>query len=314
MPDSTQLFQTRRIGTRPSGYGAALRGRCIFTVDVEDWFHILDVPSTPSLADWDTLPSRVEHSFMKLLDIFSRANVHTTCFFLGWVGKRFPSLVKEADARGHEIASHGYAHQLVQNMTPAEFRKDISTAKVILENASGKVVCGYRAPGFSATAEVPWFFRQVAAAGYTYDSSIFPGSSEHGGIKTSLLGPYEFETEPGKLLEFPMTVYDFYGKQLCVFGGGHLRLAPLWLIRKTARKVLASGRPVIYYIHPREIDPDHPRLPMSARRHFKCYVNLSTTEAKITGLLSKFKFATFQEFISEHQRGLTDNHARIADL
>src|SRR5258708_2061695 len=152
--------------------------KCIFSVDVEDWFHILGVPSTPPLSQWDCLPSRVSGNFLRLLDIFSEAGVQTTCFFLGWVAQRFPDLVKEAERRGHEIAYHGYADRMVTELTEAEFSADITKAKSILENLTGNPVVGYRAAGFSATKAAPWFFTQLAEAGYEYDSSIFPAACE----------------------------------------------------------------------------------------------------------------------------------------
>ena len=277
--------------------------KAIFTVDVEDWFHILEVPATPQVSRWDSLPSHVERNFRRLLDIFSEANVQTTCFFLGWVGEKFPHLVREASARGHEIASHGYAHTVVDRMTAADFYADISTAKQILEDAAGEQVYGYRAAGFSASARTPWLFSEIARAGYTYDTSVFPAYCEHGGIPKSPHQPYVIETDHGKLVEFPVTTAKVFGRHVCLFGGGHLRLAPLALIRWKMREVAKEGRPVICYVHPREIDPSHPRLPMSPRRRFKAYVNLGTTEKKIRYLLSHFEFTSFQEFLAESQLG-----------
>jgi polysaccharide deacetylase family protein (PEP-CTERM system associated) len=274
--------------------------KSVFSVDVEDWFHILDVPSTPNIEAWESLPSRVERNFHRLLDIFSENNVRTTCFFLGWIGKRFPHLVREADRRGHEIASHGYAHLLVHRMTAAEFYEDIATAKAILEDAVGQPVSGYRAPGFSTTEEVPWFFSKVVEAGYSYDSSVFPAHCEYGGLKPADLGPHVISTESGPLIELPMTVAGLMGKRVCVFGGGYLRLAPVALVERMIRKVHREGRPAICYVHPREIDMDHPRLPMGLRRRFKSYVNIRSTEGKIRRLLSIFEFTSFREFLVDY--------------
>ena len=125
--------------------------KCIFSIDVEDWFHILDLPSSPRPGDWDALPSHVEKNFFRLLDIFSAKDVRVTCFVLGWVGKKFPHLVKEASGRGHEIASHGYSHTLVYQMTEREFYQDAVESKKILEDITGRPIQGYRAAGFSLT-------------------------------------------------------------------------------------------------------------------------------------------------------------------
>jgi polysaccharide deacetylase family protein (PEP-CTERM system associated) len=270
----------------------------IFSVDVEDWFHILDVPSAPAISEWGGLPSRVEKNFRKLLDIFSEHNVQVTCFVLAWVAERFPHLVKEAAARGHEIASHGYGHRLVYQQSRDEFCEDVRHARLLLEDVAGVPVLGYRAPGFSTTTETPWFFDALVEAGYQYDSSVFPAARGHGGIRQARRDPYVIEGEG--LLEVPITVADLMGRPMCFFGGGYLRLYPYWLIRQKAQQVLAEGRPVVFYIHPREIDPEHPRLPMSTSRRFKSYVNLDTTEAKIRRVLQDFPVTTFQNVISNY--------------
>ena len=277
----------------------------IFSVDVEDWFHILDVPSAPSISEWSALPSHVEKNFSRLLDIFSDHHVQVTCFVLGWIGERYPHLVREAVARGHEIASHGYGHRLVFEQSREQFYEDVRHARLLLEDISGTSVVGYRAPGFSTTTATPWFFDALADAGYQYDSSVFPAPRSHGGMRDARRDPYLVEGE--RLLEVPISVADLMGRSMCFFGGGYLRLFPYWLIRKKAHEVLAEGRPVVFYIHPREIDPAHPRLPMSRSRTFKSYVNLETTEAKLRSVLREFPVTTFRKAISNFPQ-LVNSH------
>jgi polysaccharide deacetylase family protein (PEP-CTERM system associated) len=272
----------------------------IFSVDVEDWFHILDIGAAPVLASWHEMPSRVERNFYHLLELFNRKGVRTTCFFLGWVGEHFPHLVKEAAMQGHEIASHGYAHRLVYQMTPGEFYEDACRSRKCLEDIAGTSVWGYRAAGFSVTGQTPWFFDQLAKAGYYYDASVFPGRRGHGGMRTAPRTPHVVKHKHAQLLEFPMTVVGWHWNPTCFFGGGYLRLYPYWLIRHMARQVLADGRPVIFYIHPREIDPAQPRLPMSLLRRFKSYVNLRHTEGKILRILDEFTVTTFRDFLFDN--------------
>lgn len=280
--------------------------KCIFSIDVEDWFHILDLPNTPNLHEWDSLPSLVEKNFLKMLDLLAETNIRVTCFFLGWVAKKYPQLVREASRRGHEIASHGYAHRLVYRMTPEEFFQDLRLSKTILDDIVEKPTAGYRAAGFSVTEETPWFFEKLVEAGYAYDSSVFPAPRGHGGMKTDQLGPHIVHTKSGHLLEFPTSVNIIAGKPLFFFGGGYLRLTPYALIRTMARKVLHEDRPVIFYVHPREIDPGHPRLAMGFARQFRSYVNLKTTEKKIRRLALDFQLTTFDDFISEHWNQIGD--------
>lgn len=276
--------------------------KCIFSIDVEDWFHILDLPSTPGILEWDLLPSRVERNFLRLLEILAETKARVTCFFLGWVAERFPHLVLQAANLGHEIASHGYGHRLVYEMGPRDFYEDAVRARKIIEDAAGQPVLGYRASGFSVTEETPWFFDQLMEAGYRYDSSIFPALRGHGGLRNGRLGPYRIK-ESSDFVEFPMSVESVAGRAMCFFGGGYLRLFPYSVIRSMTRRVLRQGRPVIFYVHPREIDLEFPRLAMGMKRRFKCYVNLATTESKIRSVLSEFEVITFRQFLMSSLRG-----------
>lgn len=269
----------------------------IFSVDVEDWYHILDVAAAPELADWDSLPSRIENNFRRLLDILGEHDVKATCFFLGWAAERFPELVKLADKQGHEIASHGYSHKLVFAMTAGEFCDDAVRSRKILEDLIGGPVSGYRAAGFSVIDTVPWFFDKLIAAGYRYDSSVFPAPRGHGGMTIGRLAPYENTVGQQAIWEFPLTVVKLAGLRVCFFGGGYLRLFPYSIIKKMAARAAGEGRPVIYYIHPREIDPDQPRLPMNFYRKFKSYINLKSTESKIRRLFHDFKFTRFIDYL-----------------
>lgn len=273
----------------------------IFSVDVEDWFHILDIASVPPIEQWKQMPSRVEKNFMVLLDIFSEKKVNVTCFFLGWVAEMFPHLVREAYHRGHEIASHGYAHKLVYEITQREFLDDTLRSRDLLENIIGAQIHGYRSAGFSVTAEVPWYFESLANAGFKYDSSIFPAARGHGGMRNGHYAPYKLSTESGVIIEFPITVASILGKPMCFFGGGYLRLFPYWLVRRMAKKVQKEGRTVNYYIHPRDIDPNQPRLPMNVKRKFKSYVNLKTTKHKVDRILTENCIWTFKQFIDDNE-------------
>jgi polysaccharide deacetylase family protein (PEP-CTERM system associated) len=280
----------------------------VFSIDVEDWYHILQAPGVPAISVWDLLQPRVEKNFNQLLDLLAQHNVRATCFFLGWVAERFPHLVRTAVKGGHEIASHGLAHNLVFQMTARRFRTDSLEARMRIEDIAGCRVRGYRAAGFSVIDRTPWFFDELIEAGYEYDSSVFPGSRGHGGMRAAMRAPHRVDCTNGSLIEFPITVADAASRPTCFFGGGYLRIFPLWLIRRMARAVQAEGRPVIYYIHPREIDPDHPRIKMPIHRRFKSYVNLRSTEYKIARIVSEFPMVTFSEFIRRHGNALEKCH------
>ncbi len=271
--------------------------KSVFSIDVEDWFNISNVDSEPKITEWDNLPSRVERNFNKLLDIMLESKVKSTCFFLGYFAKRFPELVIRAFNEGHEIASHGFYHQLAFKQTPSEFYEDISGSKKLLEDIISDKVYGYRAPSFSVTNENKWFFEKIIDAGYMYDASVFPAKRDNGGMNISTLKPHILKDYDNKLIEFPMSTISYFNKRFCFSGGGYLRLFPYKFI-KYCGKVVNKNNILIFYIHPREIDVNHPKLKMNIVRKFKTYINIAGTEKKLKTILKDFDFYTFKDIIT----------------
>ena len=269
------------------------------TCELEDWFHILDSDRVPPLEDWGNLPLRAERSVERLLRLFEDHHTRATFFCLGWMAERMPRLVRECQAAGHEIGSHGYAHVMARPTNRALFQKDITRAKHILEDITGTEVPGYRSPGFSVKNDNPWFFDVVAESGYRYDASVFPAYHGHGGYHGICPTPHVIETANGPLVEIPVSTVDVLGRRVCFFGGGYLRLSPLPVIRWGVRSLQSKHRPLIVYVHPREIDPDHPHLSLGLWRNFKCYNNLRTTLPKLTWLCGHHRFGTMAQLASQ---------------
>lgn len=269
----------------------------ILSVDVEDWFHILELPDAPALSTWNAKESRVGENLRTILDVLDQQGAKATLFVLGWIAEQHPALIREAHARGHEIASHGYAHQLVGNMSPDELFQDLVRTKAILEDLTGDKVLGFRAPGFSITPQTPWAFETMARAGYSYDSSLFPARRAHGGFSGAPLAPHQIDTSHGAITEFPISVASVLGTRICFSGGGYFRLFPWAFIQAKATQVNAAGRPVIYYFHPRDIDPQQPRLPMGLIRRFKSYVNLGSAEQKLVRLVQSQPLTSFRDWL-----------------
>lgn len=266
-----------------------------FTVDVEDWFNILDTIHAPSPAIWDSQEIRFEKPLHQILQLLSDHNIKGTFFWLGWFAERRPDLVKTCVREGHEIASHGYEHLLAYKVGRKRFASDIRKAKSILEDISGNPIDGFRAAGFSTLDDTTWVFDEICSAGYTYDSSVFPSIRGHGGMRSAEMAPHVVDTNSGPLIEFPQSMVSLVGRRVSMFGGGYLRLFPLWLIRRGTNLLSRQGRPLIIYVHPRELDPKHPRLPLPLFRRFKCYVNLHTTFPKLEWLCKSISFKTMTE-------------------
>ena len=269
----------------------------IFSIDVEDWFNLSGTGLEPPPTQWDQLESRVERNFRGLLELLADGGGTATSFFLGYFAKRFPHLVREAVAAGHEIASHSYFHRLVYEMSPAEFHQDALDSRKLLEDIAGRPVRGFRAPAFSVTERTPWFFDKLAEAGYGYDSSVFPARHQTGGLASGRYEPHSVETSAGTITEFPITVVRTLGTPICFFGGGYLRLFPYEVMRTMGHRALKQGRPIVFYVHPREIDPDQPRMALSRRRKFTCYVNLHSTRGKIERILRDFAVSSFENYL-----------------
>lgn len=270
------------------------------TVDVEDWFHILDSNRVPNIKQWASLESRIEKNVEEMLTLLDSHNVKVTFFWLGWLAEKHKNLVRRCHDAGHEIASHGYAHILAYKAGKKAFKYDITRARVILEDIIGEPVRGFRSPGFGITKEAAWAFDIISETGYQYDSSIFPASRGHGGISDAPLGLYFIETHNGHLLEVPMSVVKVLHRRTSLFGGGYLRLANKLMIKWGIDKLQSADQPLIVYVHPREIDPDHPRLPLPLHRRFKCYVNLKSTLPKLKWLCKNYSFCTMLEVVENY--------------
>lgn len=268
------------------------------TCELEDWFHILDSDKVPKFEEWDKLPLCAERNVERLLCLFEETHTRATFFCLGWMAEQMPQVVRHCQAAGHEIGSHGYAHVMACPENRAAFRADIVRAKEILEDLTGQEVMGYRSPGFSVKNDNPWFFETVREAGYRYDASVFPAYHGHGGYAGIEPSPHVIATASGPLVEVPISTVRVLGQRLCFFGGGYLRLSPLPVIRWGARQLRRENRPLIVYVHPREIDPNHPRLPLGWWRRFKCYNNLRTTFPKLQWLCKNHRFGTMGELAS----------------
>lgn len=279
------------------------------TVDVEDYFHVSVFDGIVPRHQWDGLDSRVCRNTQRLLTIFEHAGVHATFFVLGWVAERFPALVRDIAAAGHEIASHGHGHRLVYDLTRTAFRDDVRRSKDLLEAASGAPVYGYRAPSYSVTDRSLWALDVLIEEGFRYDASIFPIRHDRYGIPASPRHPYVVQREYS-LVEAPASTVRCGPFNLPVAGGGYFRILPYaWTRWGISRLNQAEREPAIFYLHPWEIDPDQPRLPTTALGRFRHYRNLSKTESRLRALLAEFRFSTMADVLGRAGHSAIDNPA-----
>lgn len=295
---------------------AASKQGCMnaMTIDVEDYFHVAAFFQTIQQSEWDNWPCRVEQNTNRILEIFDEANLTGTFFVLGWVAERYPELVKKIDKAGHEIASHGYSHQLIYKQDPQVFKEETHKSKTILEDITGKPILGYRAASYSITAKSLWALDTLAELGFTWDSSIFPTHHDTYGIAGSPEAPYTIKTSSGATLtEFPLTTAKFGKHRVPAAGGGYFRQYPYALSKWLFSRASEQGeRAMIFYLHPWEIDPDQPRVPNAKWfSRFRHYTNLDKCEGRLQRMIRDFDFTTVSDVLAQSD---VSQQVAISDL
>lgn len=282
------------------------------TVDVEDYFHASAFDRVVSRAGWDSMESRVVRNTHALLNLFNARNVRGTFFVLGWVAGKFPSLVRDIAAYGHELASHGYHHQLVYTLTPDQFRDDVRRAKHTIEQIAGVEVRGYRAPSFSIVKQSLWALDVLIEEGYAYDASIFPIRHDRYGIADAPRHAHVIQRPSGSIVELPSSTVRVGGANYPIAGGGYFRLFPYSVTRWGMTQVNNEQQPVVLYLHPWEIDPAQPRLPVSRATQLRHHVGMTTTIAKLERVIQDFAFAPVEEVLLSAARRAVPASARLA--
>lgn len=265
--------------------------------DIEEHFQVSAFESPIRRHNWDLFESRVERNTDKILDLIEFKGLRATFFILGWVAERCPALVRRICAGGHEIASHGYAHELVTSQAPQKFREDIRKTKAILEDLTGQHVCGYRAPSFSITNKSSWALSILCEEGYEYDTSIVPIIHDRYGMPEAPSVVHQLKTESGIIWEIPPSTVSICGMRVPIGGGGYFRIFPYWMFKALFQKAEGTNSPLVTYFHPWEIDPDQPRMKGSRLSRFRHYTNLHRTHERLTRLLDDFAFAPIKEII-----------------
>jgi polysaccharide deacetylase family protein (PEP-CTERM system associated) len=263
------------------------------TVDVEDYFHVSAFENVIEKSNWQNLEMRVEKNTHRLLKLFEQKQAKCTFFTLGWVAERCPSLIQAIVSQGHELASHGYAHQRASMMTAEQFLNDVSKSKKILEDISGKPVLGYRAPSFSINENNTWVYPILNELGFKYSSSTYPIEHDLYGVPN---WPRFKHQRQENIIEIPIPTLQNNSGNTGIGGGGYFRLYPYWLSKRRIERFLQEEQqPYSFYFHPWEIDPNQPRVAgASFKSKFRHYLNLSRMENKIIKLLEDFQWDTMQ--------------------
>jgi polysaccharide deacetylase family protein (PEP-CTERM system associated) len=271
------------------------------SVDVEDWFQVLNMAHVIDRDSWPSRELRCGDATRRLLELFAKRGAKATFFCLGWIAERLPDLIAEIAAAGHEIGSHGYDHRLLPDLGRDGFAPDLARTADILQGITGARPTAFRACTWSVTKRTPWAIDELLRAGITVDSSIQPVRHPDYGVDRAPKHAYRLQGTSGELLELPPLTWRVLGRTVPVGGGGYLRLFPLAFLRAGLRQKERAGEPGCIYLHPWEVDPDQPRQALGGVRGFRHYVNLHRTYGKLDFLLQRHRFSSLADAIA--QRG-----------
>ena len=266
------------------------------SIDLEDWYCANNVTQVVKRENWSKCESRVHESTKKILNLLKKHDTRATFFVLGWIAERCPELIREIEQHGHEIGVHGYQHLLLTEITPLEFEKDLAIAIETLKNCGvAQRVIGFRAPSFTVVAQTQWALEILEKYEIQYDSSVFPLAFHPDyGCASAPLAPYKIT--PG-IHEFPLSCLELGGIRFPFSGGAYFRLMPYAYTRYCIEKCNTGGRPMIFYIHPWELDAQQPRVELTWSKKLRHYHNLEKTEGRLEALLRDFEFTTVREVL-----------------
>ena len=256
--------------------------------DIEEWFHLLDIPDVSNTHQWDLLPQIVEPYTLQILETLNHFGIRATFFVVGWIAKKHPQLVQEISNLGHEVASHSYWHVPINRMNRKQFAEDLHRSVDTLQQITGQKVMGFRAPGFTITIEVGWAFEVLLDQGLSYDASLIPHRPQH--FNCSPRPHLQKASYSQKILELPVSALPLGRFSIPYCGGGYLRLMPRPLLHFLMKRQNRLGLPNIVYLHPRDFAVDCPHIKLSPLRHFRTYHGISSTQLKLEFMLRNFQW------------------------
>ena len=266
----------------------------VLTIDVEEYFHPTEVQTSVDQSQWATLPSRISREVFDILGLLNDKKVKATFFVLGWVAEHYPAVVRAIVDGGHEIGCHSYAHRLVYDLTPEEFRQDTRRGVMAIEDACGVTPRVYRAPSYSITRESMWALEILVECGFTCDSSIYPIAHDRYGIAGAERHAHILQTPAGPIREVPIATVELAnGRVAPIGGGGYLRLLPYRYTSAGIRRInREEQKPACIYFHPWEIDPAQPRLASGLIARLRTYTGMYGMRRKLERLLTDFEFSS----------------------
>lgn len=296
------------------GEGNGSAGTLLLSFDIEEYFQVENLRPVFPTEKWGSVPGRVSVGVERILSFLEEAGVMGTFFILGWVAERYPEVVRGIASRGHEIACHGYGHDLLTRMTPEEIRADLARSRAVLQDLAGVPVKGYRAPNFSIT---PVLYDLLQAEGFEYDSSHFPFAF-HDRYGTADGVPYRnvaggiLKEERTGIYEIPISMLETAVGRIPWGGGAYFRFIPSRVYNYGVRRILRKSGYFIFYIHSWEFDPEQPVVRRGVRlsQRLRHYTGLQGVGEKFKALLDGgFRIRNLRDYLDETLRtGIGEHH------
>lgn len=263
----------------------------IFSIDVEDYYHVSNFDAIAPRESWGDWEQRVENNTNRMLDLLEQKKVKSFCYILGWVAERYPDLVRRISQSGHIVGSHTYWHRLVYQQGQTSLAMDLSMANDVLSKLSGQHIRHFRAPSFSIKKDTGWAVGLLRRHGFEHDSSVVPIRHDRYGIPDAPLDSYTLSCGEHSIAEHPVSVLPKGPLRIPIGGGGYFRIFPWWFTRWGLKQIERSGRTIHFYIHPWEIDPGQPRAQgLGALSQFRHYRNLNRCYDRLGRLFDTFAF------------------------
>ena len=268
----------------------------LLTVLVEDYFHVGAFENLIRERNWTNFEPRYERNTLKALDLLDEFGTKATFFVLGWIAEQNPKLIREIVRRGHEVASRGFYHRSLKNLTTEEFREDVRKSNRVLEDAGGQKIVGYRAAEKLHYDKDQWILDVLADENLLYDASFLPCRKDDDAKRRAHQNHIN-----GKLIwEFPYSTTDTGVGLLPISGGNYLRQIPHTLMRHAVENWhLQTSEPFVLYFHVWELDPEQPRINAATRfNRVRHYRKLDKMEWVLKEYLKKYDFTSAARFLN----------------
>jgi polysaccharide deacetylase family protein (PEP-CTERM system associated) len=272
--------------------------RHLLTVALEDYFQVGAFKQVIQTDRWYRFETRLERNTHRTLELLDQYDVKATFFVIGWIADRFPELVRKVIDHGHEVASKGYYHESIRQMSREQFKEDALRSREALEHACGKKILGYRMAHQWLRPCDLWALDILTDIGFSYDSSLAPlGTRFSNQPWRRYLHKHKHHGK--EIWELPISSTKCFGLQVPIGGGNYLRQLPSGFIRRAVQAWAEHQEsPLVLYFHAWELDPDQPKINSGSwLNHLRHYRNLDRMQSYLEYFFQRYSFTNIADYL-----------------